>query len=236
MRRDPSGWDRAADLAQIEATYAGYDASGRSRLWRGDNQGYARLAGQVRHRLLADLARSIGGGRNRVLDLGCGTGDLALEAADAGLRPDWVGVDLRTEAVDAARAAFPTGTFIAASADDVPEPTASFDVVVAQVLFSSLPSESLESAVAAEIGRLLKPSGWLVWSDLRYSNPRNPAIHGLDLGRIRRLFPGWHREIRPMGLLPPIARGLGPAAGLLYPVLSAIGPLRSHLVGRLRHP
>ncbi len=61
----------------------------------------------------------------------------------------------------------------------VPLDDASVDVVVARVLFSSLPSARLEAAVAAEIGRLLRPGGWLVWLDIRYSNPANPSVHGV---------------------------------------------------------
>jgi len=37
-------------------------------------------------------------------------------------------------------------------------------------------------------------------------------------------------------LLPPLARRLGPATPLAYPVLAALPPLRSHLIGLLRKP
>lgn len=171
-----------------------------------------------------------------MLDLGCGSGQLLDEVMALGLRPAWTGVDLRPEAVEVARTAHPEADFVVASADEIPLPEATIDVVVAQLLFSSLPSVILERAVVAEIGRVLRPRGWLVWSDLRYHNPTNPAVHGIDVHRLRDLFTGWTVEVQTAGLLPPLARRLGPLTAAAYPVLSGMSPLRSHLVGRLQPP
>ncbi|MCA1570295.1 MAG: hypothetical protein LC798_08260 [Chloroflexi bacterium] len=57
-------------------------------------------------------------------------------------------------------------------------------------LFSSLPSRDLEVAAANEVARVLAPGGWLIWYDLRYDNPTNPAVHGIGRSGLRRLFPG----------------------------------------------
>lgn len=234
---DTSPWDRAAELDRIRASYARYDREGRSRLWDTSNRGYARLSRQLRDRLIEEMRASLqpnGGGR--LLDLGCGTGELLDVARSAGMTPEWVGVDLRSEVIEAAQRRFPDGTFVVASADDVPEPDGSFDVVIAQLIFSSLPSTALERAVVAEITRLLRTGGWLVWSDVRYANPSNRAVHRLNESRIRRLFRGWTVRLGSVGLLPPLARRLGVATPVAYPALTAIPLLRSHLVGRLQPP
>ncbi len=233
---DSRDWDRDADLQAIRSTYERYGEAGRVRLWDERIKGYARLATELRAALVSHLnASASSDSALRVLDLGCGDGTLVAEAG-VGTRWDWIGVDLRADAVATARERFPDHTFIVASADAVPLDTASVDVVVARLLFSSLPSDRLEGAVAAEVARLLCPGGWLVWLDLRYANPMNNAVHGLPESRIAALFPGWSRDLRLMGLLPPLARRLGPATPLAYPALSAIPILRSHLVGRLRPP
>jgi SAM-dependent methyltransferase len=228
--------ERARLLDQIREAYADYDRTGRQRLWDAANPGYARLGSDLLSRVLDELRRSLPVGGGRVLDLGCGSGDLYGHAAAAELGTQWTGVDLRPAVIELATSRFEGGDFIVASADAVPRPDSSFDVVVAQVLFSSLPAEALERGVAAEVARLLKPGGWLVWSDLRYANPSNRNVHAVGMNRIQRLFPGWHVDLQPAGLLPPLARRLGLSTPILYPALSAIAPLRSHLVGRLRPP
>jgi SAM-dependent methyltransferase len=227
---------RDAELERIRSTYQRYDSEDRARLWDPHNRGYGRMTADRERRLVGLLRESLPSTGGAVLDLGCGTGELAESARAAAIGATWTGVDLREEMVRQAAAAYPWATFVEASADALPFADGSFDAVVASTLFSSLPSTALEHAAAAEVARVLRPGGWLVWYDLRYDNPRNPAVHGLSGERLRRLFPGWDAELATMTLLPPLARRLGPATPLLYPLLDALPPLRSHLAGRLRRP
>ena len=122
------------------------------------------------------------------------------------------------------------------SADALPFEDRAFDVVSAITLMSSLPTDRLESDTAREIARVTRPGGWLIWFDLRYDNPTNPAVHGIDRRRLEPLFPGWAQELRTSTVLPPLARRLGPSTPFLYPLLELVPPLRSHLIGRLRCP
>lgn len=235
--KDLAGWDRDADLTKIRDTYGRYDRTDRSRLWDEDDPGYARLTSELQAHLLESLAASVSGTSTaRVLDLGCGDGELAGDRARLGRPTDWIGLDLRPEVIEIARARFPDLTFLVGSADAVPLDDASLDVIVARVLFSSLPSAPLEVEVAREIARLLRPGGWLVWLDLRYPSPWNPAVHPLPRKHVAGLFPGWRLQLRSAGLIPPLARRLGRMTRTFYPPLAALPPLRSHLVGRLQRP
>lgn len=229
---------RDQELEAIRQTYARYSREGRSRLWESSNRGYARMARDREAALvilLSQTQRNAGSGR--VLDLGCGDGRLAGVIRAAGVPVDlWVGVDLDPASASTAAAAHPWAIFLEGSADGLPFPPGSFDVVVASTLFSSLPSADLESDVASEIGRVLRPAGWLIWYDLRYDNPWNRAVHSVSRKHIGQLFPGWQGKLRALTLVPPIARRLGPLTPAAYPVLHAVPALRSHLAGILQRP
>ena len=225
------------DEDRIRDTYRAYDEEGRVRLWDPSNRGYARLAADRDLALLDLLAHSLPADRAAdLLDVGCGDGSLV--AAVVGRWPDVTaaGIDLLHDRIEAAAARGLKTRFLVGSAAALPFPDGSFDVVSAITLFSSIPSEAMEAAAATEIGRVLRPGGWLVWYDLRYGNPRNPAVHGVPVRRLGELFPGWARELRSLTVAPPLARRLGRLTPVAYPILHAIPPMRSHLVGRLRCP
>lgn len=225
-----------SERERIRAAYRGYESGGRERLWDRRNRGFARLTADRDLRVRDLLARSLPSGPAALLDVGCGDGALI----DAVVRrwPDVVatGLDLQPERIAEAAARVPDAAFHVGSADALPFADDAFDVVTAITLMSSLPSERMELDAAHEIARVLRPGGWLVWFDLRYDNPMNPAVHGIDVQRLARLFPGWAQELRSCTLLPPVARRLGPTTPLLYPLLEWIPFLRSHLIGRLRCP
>jgi SAM-dependent methyltransferase len=221
---------------RIRERYRSYEVEGRERLWDPTNPGFARLT-RERDDAVLDLAtRSLPATGGRLLDLGCGDGRHIAALLEA--RPDIeaVGVDLLEDRIDEARATVPGATFTVGSADALPLEAHAFDLVYAITLFSSIPTPAMENGAAREIGRVLRPGGWLIWHDLRYDNPSNPAVHGLAEQDIAGLFPGWARELRSFTLIPPIARRLGRTTPRLYPLLHAVPPLRSHLIGRLRCP
>jgi demethylmenaquinone methyltransferase/2-methoxy-6-polyprenyl-1,4-benzoquinol methylase len=115
----------------------------------------------------------------RVLDLACGTGDIAFEVAAAGSRV--VGLDITPRMVRLAslkpqpfrhRVSFITGDMMA-----LPVPDASFDVVTTGYGLRNVPD--LRGALA-EIHRVLRPGGLML--SLDFDRPANRVVRGVYLG------------------------------------------------------
>jgi SAM-dependent methyltransferase len=131
-------------------------------LW---NEHYARYA------FTARLARG-----KRVLDIGCGTGYGSAVLAEAALHV--TGVDVSPEAVASARAAFSRENieFLSASAERLPFPDSSFDLIIAFEVIEHLEDWK---ALLAEARRLLSPTGQFIVSTpnkLYYAESRR--LHG----------------------------------------------------------
>lgn len=110
---------------------------------------------------LASLARLAPG--ERVLDIGCGTGSLALVARRrVGTAGSVVGVDPSPEMIErATRKAARAGLdvrFERAVAEALPFPDAHFDVVLSTLMLHHLPRPARQQC-AREIRRVLKPGG-----------------------------------------------------------------------------
>ena len=101
----------------------------------------------------------------RILDLGCGTGAMALAIADAAPDVRLIGVDGDPEVLDRARAkALAAGADLElheALADDLPLADASVDCVVSTLVFHHL-APATKRAALAEAYRVLVPGGRLL--------------------------------------------------------------------------
>ena len=115
----------------------------------------------------------------RVLDLACGTGDIAFEAAAAGSRV--IGLDITPRMVRLAslkpqpfrhRVSFVTADMMA-----LPMPDASFDVVTTGYGLRNVPD--LPGALA-EIHRVLRPGGLML--SLDFDRPANRVVRRVYLG------------------------------------------------------
>ena len=114
-----------------------------------------------------------------VLDLACGTGDIAFQLAAAGSRV--VGLDITPRMVRLAslkpqayrnRVVFVTGDMMA-----LPVPDASFDVVTTGYGLRNVPDLS---GALREVHRVLRPGGQLL--SLDFDRPANRAIRAVYLG------------------------------------------------------
>jgi ubiquinone/menaquinone biosynthesis C-methylase UbiE len=121
---------------------------------------------------LAGLARG-----DSVLDVGCGTGTLAIAAKERlGAAGSVLGIDASPEMIARARAKAKRRhldiAFERAAAEALPFPNARFDVVLSTIMLHHLPRKIREQA-AREIRRVLKPGGRAVILDFQDSGKRN---------------------------------------------------------------
>jgi SAM-dependent methyltransferase len=102
----------------------------------------------------------------RVLEVGCGAGDLALHllgpSADDGSQPEYVGIDVSAEEVAKARAQNPGRSFQTESIYHLPFPDRDFDLVLACEVFEHLerPAEALAEVQRVCAGHLLLSVPW----------------------------------------------------------------------------
>jgi SAM-dependent methyltransferase len=97
---------------------------------------------------------------SRILDVGCGTGELCRLLSERGASV--VGVDLCSNLVDRARREAPASAFCKANAEDLPFGSASFDLVTSLLVLHYL---SDPRRALSEIARVLMPGGRLLLCD-----------------------------------------------------------------------
>ena len=166
----------------------------------------------------------------RVLEVGCGTGHWLRQFVEWGAQPANVaGLDLLPERVEEARRLCPSGVALACgSATALPWPDATFDIVMQSTVFTSIRDARVRELVAAEMLRVVKNEGLIIWYDYHRDNPWNADVRGVKMREIRRLFQGCRLRVRRMTLAPPIARALAPYSWLACELLERLPLLCTH--------
>jgi ubiquinone/menaquinone biosynthesis C-methylase UbiE len=164
-----------------------------------------------------------------VLDVGCGTGTLAIAAARRAGEPGVIhGVDPSPELVararKKARRAGVEVAFTVASGEELPFPDASFDVVLSTLVFHHLSHDALRASVA-EIRRVLKPGGRMLAVDIGGPQDDKRTMHSprgkhvaFDLAGIALRLPRLGLEELESG---PVESGLRRLENLRYVLAEA---------------
>lgn len=215
-----------------------YARRGRTSLYSRFNTAYLFMVQEREERYLALLSRY--GCRalenKKILEIGCGNGDLLRDFIKWGARPEnLVGVELIDERVADAHHLCPKDvTILQGNAAKLQLPDQMFDLVLQSTVFTSVLDYGTKQQMAAEMCRVLKRDGLIVWYDYHMNNPRNPDVRGVRLREIKALFPACEIRLERITLAPPIARGVAPYSWLLCYLLSKIPLLCSHYIGVIR--
>ncbi|WAP55188.1 methyltransferase domain-containing protein [Streptomyces sp. S465] len=179
-----------------------------------------------------------------VLDLGCGTGSLALLAAEAGHRVTGVDRSSRMAGLAREKLAGTGATVLVGDAAEPPVPERSFDVVLVRHLLWLLPDQR---AVLGRWARLLRPGGRLVLIEGRWGESDSVGLSVAErsdpvgLSVAERSGPVGLSAAELSGLVGPLAERLsveqlGPDAALWgrvvhderYVLVADLAPARRH--------
>jgi len=222
--------------ARIRAAYAKRQEADTRYSWFSPD--YQFRMQQRERRVLALLRRQDCGKleSKTILEVGCGVGEWLLDFVKWGVRPENItGVDLLADRVSKARRLCAPGVHIkCASAAELPFTDGTFDLVLQSTVFTSILDSDLKRRVAAEMIRVVKPDGFLLWYDYHVNNPWNPEVRGVKRREIAQLFPDCRIELERITLLPPLARFLAPHSYLGCYLLEKLSLLNTHYLGVIR--
>jgi SAM-dependent methyltransferase len=171
-----------------------------------------------------------------ILEIGCGTGYWLREFVKWGALPEHItGVDLLPDKVATARRLCPERvTILCGNATQLDLPGEAFDVVFQSTVFTSILDAEMKRQVAAEMRRVVKRDGVIVWYDFFADNPWNADVKGVRKREIHQLFPECRVQLRRMTLAPPLAHLLAPYSSLACYLLGSIPWLCTHYLGIIR--
>jgi ubiquinone/menaquinone biosynthesis C-methylase UbiE len=194
---------------------------------------------QTRERQVLDLLRANGRsrlGETRILEIGCGSGYWIRDFIKWGASPEYItGIDILPDRISLGRKLSPElVTYRCASVAKLDFPDHSFDLVLQSTVFTSILDADLKRKIAAEMIRVLKPEGLIIWYDFLFNNPRNRDVLGIKKQEIYSLFPDCEIKLKKITLFPHLTRALAPYSFLLCSLLDKISILCTHYLGIIK--
>ena len=184
------------------------------------------------------LAKQFGDELNGIslLECGCGNGQWLTEFQMFGIRSRHLAaIELDPERVVVARDRVADADIKQGNAAELPWDDNSFDLVFQSTLFTSILSEEVRTRAAAEMRRVCKDDGLILWYDFKYDSPTNQNVKGIGKSEIRKLFSPWHCDFHNVTLAPPISRKMINISWLLCEIMESTMPcLCTHLIAEIR--
>jgi ubiquinone/menaquinone biosynthesis C-methylase UbiE len=200
--------------------------------------GYLFMVQQLERRMLAAV-RDHGFAplySRSILEVGCGNGHWLREFIKWGASPEnLTGIDLLEGRVTQARQLCPADVKIQrANAAKLTFADASFDIILQSTVFTSILDPHVKKQVAAEMLRVVKEDGLILWYDFHVNNPRNPDVRGVKKQEIAKLFPNCRITLERITLAPPVVRRLAPYSWMSCYLLEKIPWLCTHYLGAIQ--
>jgi SAM-dependent methyltransferase len=172
---------------------------------------------------------------SRVLEVGSGSGGNLRRMIDYGVPAENLyGFDLLHDRLREARRRSPEIAVAQADGTSIPFRSEAFDLILHFGVFSSLHYPETRRAFAAEMRRILRPNGLILWYEFRVDNPKNPDVKAVRPAELRSLFPDCDCEFGRTVLAPPLTRFLYPRWPGLCELLARMPFLLTHYVASLR--
>ncbi|MBI1760305.1 MAG: class I SAM-dependent methyltransferase [Acidobacteria bacterium] len=170
----------------------------------------------------------------RILEIGCGAGGVLHEFLWLGATPSLLhGAELLEWRLAEAKAATPHLPLVLADGQQLPYADASFDLVAQYTVFSSILDTQVRQAIAAEMRRVLRPGGLILWYDF-WTNPLNPQTRGIRKAEIRALFPHCQFSFKCLTLASPLVCRLAPYSWLACHLLERLRVFNTHYLVAIR--
>lgn len=166
----------------------------------------------------------------RIMEVGCGGGGVLLEYLTLGVAPkDLFGIDILQDRLVEAHHKLPLSGISCADGQNLPFPNQSFDLVLQYTAFSSVLDDLVKQQMAADMLRVLRPGGAIIWYDF-WLNPTNPQTRGIRIEEIKRLFQGCNVVCNKVTLAPPIARRVVPVSWEMGRLLELLKLFNTHIL------
>jgi SAM-dependent methyltransferase len=173
--------------------------------------------------------------RCRVLEVGSGSGANLRRMIDYGVPArNLFGFDLLADRLLDSRSRCPEIAVMQADGTAIPFRDREFDLILHFGVFSSLRQPATRRAFAAEMRRVLRPDGLILWYEFRVDNPRNPDVKAVTPAELRTLFPDCDCAFGRTILAPPLTRLLYPRWPGFCELLGRVPFLLTHYVASLQ--
>ena len=189
---------------------------------------------QTRERALLTLLKERGYtsaklSTSKILAVGCGSGTELLNLATYGATSSQIfAIDLLAHRIKEAKVKNSQSGLAQADGRQLPFPDGQFNLLFQFTVFTSVLDSIFKQQIAAEMLRVLRLDGTIIWYDFWANNPNNPNVRGIKPAELKTLFPGCTFDFHRLTLAPPLARRVVPISWLLAELLAKIPPLLTH--------